>query len=196
MQGQRNRVRLHNRKPKRVRVKDLWEPQWDSVVKGWTRKFILQNRWRTETINDIDDLMQDAYIVFMKVRDTYPMVVEAPLFMRLYQTALWRKFMDKGRKLKNDILVARYMSQEISTHMPEMKSYNEGPLKVLLMDGPPEIKMLLDFLNNDDNLKLLCEPQRKRRGYTPRQNIDQRLSYLLGIPSFPFRDTLRRWLFA
>jgi hypothetical protein len=185
--------RVRNRLP--IRIEDLWEPQWNDATIGWTRKFIRNNIWRTETINDMDDLIQDSYIVFMKVRDSYPQVVEAPLFMKLYQTALWRTFMDKGRKLKNDILASRYLTQEVDAHMPHMQEYNEGPLMAVLLDGPPELQLLMRFIEKDENLELLREPQRKRWDQ-PRQNMDQRLSTLLGIPTFPFKETLKLWLFA
>jgi len=180
----------------RVRIEDLWEPQWDDIVVGWTKNFIRQNYWRTETYNDKEDLLQDAYVVFMKVRDSYPQVVEAPLFMKLYKTALWRAFMDKGRKLKNDILATRQAAQEAAFLIPELKTYNEGPLNVLLSEGPPEIRMLMEFINNDSNLEKLRQPQRKSVNSEPRMNIDQRISALLGIPYFPFREVMTKWLFA
>lgn len=184
----RKRVRLN------ARVEDLWEPKWDDEIRGWTRKFIRQNYWRTETINDVNDLMQDAYIVFMKVRDSYPCVVEAPLFMRLYQTALWRTFMDKGRKLKNDILAERYLKQELECDALSLRSYNEGPMMAMLADGPPELRMLMEFIKDDSNLEKLREPQRKRVNYEPRLNLDQKLSKLLGIPPFPFKRMVKAWL--
>lgn len=199
----------------------LWEPEWNNEIIGWTRKFVIQNRWRTETYNDIDDLMQDAHIVFLKVRDKYPQVTEAAHFMSMYKTSLWRHFMDRGRKLKNDILIERYLSQQFlaydktlgysETRLQEMLrdteisrlenafgqvDYNEGAMIAMIMSGPPEVQMLMMFLSKDENLALLREPQRKRRDATPRKTIDQRLSSLLGIPDFPFRDTIRQWLFT
>lgn len=188
--------RIAYRERLNVREEGLWEPAWSDEIIGWTRKFVVQNKWRTETINDIDDLMQDAHVVFLRLCEKYPRVVEPALFMGLYKTALWRHFMDRGRKLKNDILITRHLALEVVAQAPELKSYNDGPILSLLSDGPPEIRQLLSFLSDDTNLAKLREPQRKRCDHTPRKNIDQRLSSMLGIPNFPFRDTIRQWLFA
>lgn len=187
----RQRVRIQSRL-----VDDLWEPSWEGEIVNWTRKFIRQNKWRTQTFYDEEDLYNEAYLVFMKIQKTYPRIVEAPMFMRMYQTALWRHFMSSGRKLRNDILSVRYAKRDADLFMPELVAYNEGPLSVALMEGPPELRLLLEFINDDANLKKLRQPQRPRVNYNPRKNMDQRLSALIGIPPFPFMKTLRKWLFV
>jgi hypothetical protein len=190
MMQARYRCRLNSR------TEGLWEPEWDNEIVSWTRSFIRQNKWRTQTFYDEEDLFHEAFLVFMKVKKTYPRVVDAKLFMRMYQTSLWRRFMDCGRKLKNDILSVRHAQREAVLFTPEMVAYNAGPLAVALMEGPPEFRLLLEFISDDANLEKLREPQRHRVGNQPRKNIDQRLSALIGIPDFPFREALRRWLFA
>ena len=48
--------RVRNRLP--IRIEDLWEPQWNDATIGWTKKFIRNNMWRTETINDMEETTQ------------------------------------------------------------------------------------------------------------------------------------------
>lgn len=199
------RVRLRNppvrnflipKRKTRTRQHVLWEPEWTPEIAIWTHNFIRKNQWRAQAWYDHEDLMQEAHIVFMRVRDKYPHVVEAPLFMKMYQTALWRHIMDSGRKLKKDILATRKAMEEVKLFMPHMVDFNNGPLNIALAEGPPELRLLMEFMNNDSNLEKLRAPQRNRVSAKPRQNIDQRLSSLLGIPYFPFRESLRKWLFA
>ena len=193
---QPKRRRRRKRVTLKTRVEGLWEPTWTEEMKLWSCKFIKANQWRTQTIYDEEDLLQEAYLVFMKVRDKYPRVVDPPLFMRMYQTALWHHFMDNGRKLKKDILTTRKAMEEAKLFMPDMIAFNDGPLAIALAQGPPELRLLLDFINDDSNLEKLRAPQRNRVSAKPRKNIDQRLSTLMGIPYFPFRETLNKWLFA
>lgn len=192
--SKRERVRL----PRRVAV---WKPKWEPEVKGWAFKYIRDNKWRYETINDIDDLMQDAYLVFLKVADAYPRVVEAPHFMALYKTSLSNYLTDKAREYgrKLDLIAEEHVFDDPASPTKEDLSlntaHNEGPFYALIASGPPELQMLLAFMQDEGNLAELQKPQRKRRGQAyPRLNFDQRVSKLLGIENFPFKETFKQLL--
>lgn len=179
-------------KKERVRLSKktvtVWRPQW-SEVRGFARNYIRDNKWRYESINDMDDLMQDAYLVFLKVSDSYPRVVEPKLFMSLYKTSLIYFLTDKAREYRRKCDLIQE-NQDVSTLHEKVPDYSEGPMYALLNAGPPELKMFVALLKDDDKIAKLRTPQREGRGQ-PRMNFDQRVSKLLGISYFPFRDTIK-----
>lgn len=191
------RVRL----PRRVELE--WKPKWEPEVRGWAYNYIAQNRWRVDGINDIEDLMQDAYVVFLKVADTYPRVIEPRHFMALYKTSLRNFLLDKARhfeRCKNVVDINAVLDTAPNTEeyliTPDAflgVTHNEGPLNAMLAKASPELAMLLQFLKDDCNLAALREAQRTEK-YAPRMTLDQRLSKLLGIEAFPFRDTFKKLL--
>src|SRR5687768_14833046 len=85
---------------KRVRGRPVWTPQWEGVVYLTTCKFIAKNNWRCDHLHSREDLLQDAYLIFMKIRDMYPRVVEEKNFMALYRTALSNKMNDRALYVK------------------------------------------------------------------------------------------------
>lgn len=187
----RTRVRL----PKKT--VDVWKPTWSPEIRGWARNYIVQNRWRCEQVHGIDDLMQDAYVVFLKVCDAYPRVVEPQHFMSLFKTSLRNMLFDKAREYERKLhLVDESCSPDDEDfnidRVPE-KVLNEGMLNALLENGPPELRLLYRSMQDDTFLARLREPQREKRGQ-PRLNIDQRLSSLLGIGRYHFRDALKQLL--
>lgn len=193
---ERRRVRLERKRIQlNKRVVRPWRPSWENEIRGWTINYIAKNKWRYEAINDFEDLLQDAYLVFLKVAETYPRVVEAPHFMSLYKTSLTNAFTDKAREYGRkvaliDEAVDTATCVETVSVEPDVVS---GPLLALLNNGPEELRLFMDFLGDDANLERLREPQREVKGQ-PRMTFDQRISKLLGVEHFPFRSTLKQLL--
>lgn len=189
----RARVRLSKR---HVRI---WKPRWDPEIKGWSFNYIRKNKWRYEHTNDYEDLMQDAYLVFLKVCEAYPRVIDPPHFMSLYKTSLRNALSDKAREYERKLgLIDEGVSfdpLDPSSQKSAGEVYGEGPLLALLNSGPPELKLLVNLLKDDTSLEELRKPQRAAKG-EPRLNFDQRVSKFLGIDSFPFRQTLKQLLSA
>lgn len=187
----KNRVRL----PKRIEV---WKPKWDPEIKGWTIKYVVKNKWRYEYVNDIEDLMQDAYLVYIKVCDSYPRVVDAPHFMALYKTSLRNMLHDKSREYGRKLSI---IDEQLSPDDSECSdsicaghtTTNYGTVGAILASGPPELRLFLQFIQNDKNLEELRKPQRTKRG-EPRKNFDQRIASMLGIQCFPFKETMKQLL--
>lgn len=185
----RKRVQLNKR---HVRP---WKPSWEPEIRGWTLNYIRENKWRYEHINDVEDLVQDAYLVFLKVTDSYPRVVEAPHFMAIYKTSIHNAFTDKSREYRRKLALIDE-SVDASDYTGEM--YVEpidmtSPLRTLLHNGPEELKLFINFLSDDKNLEQLRAPQREAKGQ-PRLTFDQRISKLLGIEHFPFKRVLKQFL--
>src|SRR5690606_11351497 len=180
--------------PKRV---EIWRPRWEPEIKFWSLAYIRKNKWRYEYTHDVDDLIQDAYVVFMKVAEAYPRCVQPGHFMALYKTSLRNMLWDKSREYERKLhLIDEHMEVDFAQtgdcDTPDPLS-NLGEVAALIASGPPEIRMFMSFIQNDENLLKLREPQRSKRG-EPRLNFDQRVAKMLGIEKYPFRDTIRQLL--
>jgi hypothetical protein len=67
--------------------------EWDSVMEGWTRRFIFRYVKFVYPLYDVDDLMQEAALVFMACRKKYRRAIkEQRRFMVIYRESVWRRF--------------------------------------------------------------------------------------------------------
>ncbi len=164
--------------PKRVRVKLIWSPLWDGPVKHWAIKFNRDNQWRRERIHDDSDLLQDAYLVFMKICRRYPRVVEAAHFMALFKTALRNEWHDKskrdGRKRACGQDLTEALAQLYAGRIGELT--NAGYASLLLAEAPDELKLALALLaEHPESLRA-----HRHRGQ-PRENLNMKLRRILSL---------------
>ncbi len=176
----------------RVRGKLPNQPLWDSRFEGWAAKFIARNMWRCEGYDLEDkfrDLMQDAYIVFRHVLASYPLITEPSHIMSLFQRAMINEFHDKAkykqRKQGAEISLESMIGEDLKLIDSLGENNNEGYLRIILSELPPEVRMVLDAFNDEEKLALLRQPR-----------VQSRLAKSLGLPlkRETFNDTLWRIL--
>ena len=154
----------------------LWSPSWDTRISGWTRKFVRKNAWKVEQVEDYDDLMQDAYLVFIRVKAAYPRVVDPQHFVALYKVAMLNEFTNKARyKQKKGTALNNMVSLDIITDILGVNS-NEGFLQTVLSQLPLAVKQALAVLNDPEKCKLLS-----RKGSGVKENLNIKLSRLAGL---------------
>jgi hypothetical protein len=49
--------------------------------------FARQNVWRTRPDYDLDDLYQEGYLVYLRIKERYPDAVDPPHFMKLFMVS-------------------------------------------------------------------------------------------------------------
>ena len=69
----------------------------DRTFYGWTVNFCTSRLWQFGGGYDIDDLLQESWIVFSNVCDKYPVVAGSSHLMALYKISLTRRFIDLKR---------------------------------------------------------------------------------------------------
>lgn len=168
-----------------------WLPQWEGPVKGWARKFLLKNRWRCDPILELDDLLQDAYLQYLKVVNQYPSVREPAHFMALFQTTLRNEVNVWAKSIKD----RRGVTVDAEADVPEFTNW--GYVAALLAEAPEELKLTLNVFTNDQKVaELRYEPKRKRfsrKGLVPRENLNAKLSRLAGLDcNYDVLTALRR----
>lgn len=166
------RVRLPEKK--RVRV---WEPEWSGPFIGWTKAYIRQNRWRLEPgLYDDDDLMQEGYVKFLHMVNTYPLVVEPAHFMALYKTAFRNLFWDLSRK-NRDRNQANEQGLSILYGLDEQLDLST---EIMLAEAPVEVRLLLSAFEDEEILAELQKPQRENN-FQPREGLNARICRLMGF---------------
>ena len=123
-------------------------------VEGWTVNFCQANLWRVQRSMEFDDLMQEAYLVFLKCSNAYPDVVPKH-FMSLYMTAWNRRFINLALEATSHKKQVSLSDLEKPTDEGDGISHemvgelnNDGHLSVLLRQAPKEVLLVLNlFLN-------------------------------------------------
>lgn len=89
----------------RVRARLAWQPCWEGPTKAWALGFIIRNMWRCDRVHDADDLLQDAYLTYLKMAAKYPRVRKQAHFMSLYRRSINNEMHDRARYMKRKRMV-------------------------------------------------------------------------------------------
>lgn len=153
----------------RKRSLPIWRPTWTVKIERWTSSQIRSNLWRFDSINDFDDLMQEARILFWKLEKLYPITNEPSHFFTLYRTSLLRNFTDKSRIKQKSITADTEVTEELNLESPLQ---NYGYLSLLLAELPDELKTVLgDLTSGRIRLRVDGSTTSKRH----RENLNMRL---------------------
>lgn len=164
---------------RRKRVVPAWNPTWTSDIQRWAASQVRTNMWRFDKADDFEDVMQEAYLVFMKVERAYPAVNNAAHFFALYKTALFRFFHDKTRRLQKT--VEAQSMDDLGYDLPhESHLPNLGHLAVILEEMPDEMKIVLRALTSGRVRLKLDRPAKKPR---QRENHNMRLRRRFSLSS-------------
>lgn len=165
------------------RPRIVWSPSWNDEVQCWTAAFLYRNQWRCDVIHGIDDLMQDAYLLFVKVSERYPRVITQQAFMKLYKASLRNMLHDHARRM----MINPIDRVDIELLEAIGDTTNLGEVICELADLPPPIV---------EALKLLAtKPELLLEGGKQRENLNKKLRRLLNFGSgFEFTRSLRTLL--
>jgi hypothetical protein len=178
---------------KRARVFITWEPVWEDTFSSWAISTIRKQRWRCDIIEDEEDLLQDAHLLFLKLAARYPRVIEARHFMALFKTALNNHIHDKSRYLQRKHACHVELPMDTSElcigHIGD--TTNAGYMAALLAEAPEELKLALALLTEEPHrLEALITPKE------PRENLNMKLRRILGLAdTFDLRQAVTDLLF-
>lgn len=160
-----------------------WRPEWSGPIEGWAKKFIYENGWRCDHLHEPDDLLQDAYLTFLRIEAKYPRVIEAPHFMALFKTAMQNEMWDRARYKMHKAA----LTTELDLDAAEYGAYrigdltNNGYLNALLAEAPEELKLALATFDDDELLEIMrSEPARSSKP-KQRENLNMKLSRVIGF---------------
>ncbi len=170
-------------------------PEFKGPIEGYVVNFMNKNYFKVARTLEREDVMQEAYVVFMRVVMTYPDIEAPQHFMALFKTSWYNHFTN----LANTDTASRVMVQPVgyatdegnelvTDHMGELD--NDGYLSVLVSQAPSEVTQVLNlFLNAPQELLDLALGAWKGRDQRCRTGGSKRICALLGIK--PDRDVLK-----
>lgn len=172
-----------------------FNPAFKGPVEGYVVNFMNKNYFKVARTLERTDVMQEAYLVFMRVASKYPEVEAPQHFMALFKTSWYNHFTN----LANADTASRVMVQAISyttddgneletEYLGELD--NEGYLSVLVREAPSEVLQVLNlFLSAPQELLEQALGSWKGRDKRCRAGGSARICKILGIS--PERDVLK-----
>lgn len=160
-------------------------PAWSGPVEGYAVNYATRNLWKVRSGMEREDLVQEAYLVFMKCSARYPELDTPQHFMALFKTALMRRVCDlasadSAYRERHCHMGERYDDDgdAISLQEPVGELQNEGILATVLRQAPSEVLLVLRLF--------LSAPQEMLEiALAPTQREDARsrhIGRLLGLP--------------
>jgi hypothetical protein len=156
-------------------------------IEGYVVNYIKRHGWKVESTQTRDDLLQEAYLVYMKIGRKYPDLKDPPHFMALFKTAWSRRFTE----LANEDTASRVLTQLVTRNEegeeavldPVGDADNDGALAVMIRQAPREVTAVLNlFLSAPQEIMELAlaawtgPDKRKRAGGS------ERINRMLGLP--------------
>ncbi len=175
-----------------VRTRALpWSPSWQGPVQQWSAKFIKANKWRCDRIYDFEDLMQEAHLIFLRISDKYPRIIEPRHFMGLYKVALSNWFHDRASYMKRHGQAVDLGIDPMELCLGQTGELRHAGLLGLLLDeAPQELRLALALLAEN--------PEALRSEITKgqRENLNMKLRRILGLSeTFDLKAALLELLF-
>jgi hypothetical protein len=123
-----------------------YNPQWDGFIEGYVTNYLHQNYWRVQHYMEYEDVVQEARVVFYRVKNKYGKLEHPKHFMALFKTSWVREFTD----LANAATKVSEASYEMgNTEQDEFMDVlcgdleNDGMLSIMMQQAPEEVKKVL-----------------------------------------------------
>lgn len=72
-----------------------YRPKWTGTFEAFTKNYVRKDFWRFNHLNqEFEDIISEAYCIFLKCKKAYPIIDTPQHFMALYKTALHNRFYD------------------------------------------------------------------------------------------------------
>jgi hypothetical protein len=160
-------------------------PLFPGPIEGWTVNFIRKQLWKVEASMEFADLMQEAYMVFLRVQQRYPDVETPQHFMALYKTSWFHHFtnLTLADSRQREVMPVSYSSLE--GHGAELlgSSDNDGYLRTLIRQAPREVALVFSlFLNAPSELVETALSSWQGRDLRRKDGGSRKICQLLGLP--------------
>jgi hypothetical protein len=162
-----------------------YQPVFKGPIEGWTVNYCTKNFWRVEGTQQMADLLQEAYIVYLRCSAKYPHAETPQHFMSLYMRAFSNQFTELARADTRH----RQMAAPLPTDdegqpndsIGELKT--DGDLAILLSQAPREVLMVLNlFLSAPTEIIELALAGWKGKDKRCLTSGSKKICIMLGLP--------------
>lgn len=166
----------------------MYSPEFKGPIEGWVVNHMTKNYWKVAATQERADVMQEAYLVFLKVRKHYPSIEAPQHFMALFKRSWSNHFTD----LANEDTARRVEVEHARTYYEDGGGTeveyqgdldNDGTLAILLREAPTEVTMVLNlFLSAPQELLELALSSWKGGDRRCRAGGSKKICQMLGLP--------------
>jgi DNA-directed RNA polymerase specialized sigma24 family protein len=164
----------------------------DSGTRGWLYAFARANEWRLAPAYELDDLVQDGFLVFLKIKNRYPHANKPAHLMALFKTSYTNYFIDLERKHRRRAeLFSITLESDLGFALADCRALVEPDTSPELASAPLEFRRYIAVLNNAP--ELIRAPY-ERREFGVRETRRERESRLVGQPTRQLLPRLHHYL--
>lgn len=163
-------------------------PEFKGPVEGWVVNHLKTNYWRVARTMAREDVLQEAYVVFLRCRRKYPVIDTAQHFMALYKTAWTRQFTDFANEDTASRCVTEMPRVRVDDELVEIDPVgdveSDGYLAVLLREAPREVSMVLNlFLSAPQEILDVALASWNGKDRRCKAGGSKRINQMLGLPT-------------
>ena len=168
---------------KRTPVK--YRPVFPGVIEGYVMNCLRKDLWKISATHEHADAIQEAYLVFLRVKAAYPDVQTGSHFLALFKSAWYNHFTTLAAKAS----VARIPISECSFGFEDGNFFDTLPgdpldtgfLGTMFRQAPSEVKSVLYLIMNaPTELLEIATASWKNKGHTEASQ-NRMMCQLLGI---------------
>lgn len=163
-------------------------PRFNGPIEGYVVNMLRTNFWRVERSMQRQDVLQEAYCVFLRVQAKYPEVEMGPHFMALFKIAWHNEFNELANtdtKLRAEVAMPTHRGEdgEDGAEIEQLGGLDcDGPLAIAIEQAPAEVKAVLAlFLNAPAELLEMALRGWNGRNKKERTGGSRRICALLGL---------------
>lgn len=160
-------------------------PQFTGPIEGWAVNYSKFNLWRVAASMEWEDLMQEAYVVFLRCANKYPELDTPQHFMSLFQRAWINTFTDFAHDDSKLRMTAPSIFDADDDNLPEPMGEvtNDGDLAIMIRQAPREVMMVLNlFLNAPTELVEVALAGWQGRDRRCKAGGSKKICQMLGLP--------------
>ena len=136
---------------KRITTNRQYNPVWSKEIEGYTCNFMKKNFWRVQAHMEYTDAMQEAKLLFLKLKHKYGSMDTPQHFMAIYKVSLVNEFNEiaiRDGKYRNEVSDSQILDTEDFNYADIMMNVtgdtdNEGMLRIMVQQAPSEVKQVL-----------------------------------------------------
>lgn len=125
-----------------------YRPSWHGSIENYAAKYVRRFAWKLQPSYDVQDGMQEAYIVFLRLQQKYHGIDTPQHFMALYKTALSNRVTDLAAEVTKHRLQSLTQDDECDEPVVEAvgATDNDGALRVAIEQAPNDVKLVLALM--------------------------------------------------
>ncbi len=162
------------------------DPQWTDEVLGYATKYLARHAWRVKPQMELDDMLQEAYILFMRLVERYDFATPSH-FMAMWKRCLHNEVNNwAGRRTK---MRHEYVSDKMLNDLPDRGSDNDAAWDQYVSEASGCVGKLIAAT------KTRIRRPRRRRSDGTRLTTNEYLCRFAGVsPTVPLRRLFEVWL--